>query len=76
MAASGWNPKLSPATFGGDADFRTQGCVRYLEVEVMKNKAGALEEIAVALGGSQTPSLTLPCKPGRDPGHACREDVP
>jgi very-short-patch-repair endonuclease len=61
-----------------DADLRAQGCgiVRFDDLDIMKNKAGALEEIAVALGGSQTPSPTLPRKPGRGPGHACREDVP
>jgi hypothetical protein len=42
----------------------------------MKNKARVLEEIAVAFGGSETPSLTLRRTRERGRGHAGREDVP
>jgi very-short-patch-repair endonuclease len=55
-----------------DACLMVQGCG---VLDVIKNAAGVLEA-AVALGGSPSPSLTLPCKPGRGPGPAGREDAP
>jgi very-short-patch-repair endonuclease len=60
-----------------DACLMVQGCgvVGFNNLDVIKNEAGVLEA-AVALGGSPSPSLTLPRKPGRGPGPAGREDVP
>jgi hypothetical protein len=60
-----------------DAYFMAQACgvVGFNNVDVMKSTAGVLET-AVALGGSPSPSLTLPRERGRGPGHAGREDVP
>jgi very-short-patch-repair endonuclease len=59
-----------------DACLTVQGCgvVGFNNLDVVKNEAGVLEA-AVALGGSPSPSLTLP-KPGRGRGPAGREDAP
>jgi very-short-patch-repair endonuclease len=61
-----------------DAYLTAQGyrVLRFNNLDVMKNKAGVLETIAAALGGSEAPSLTLPRKRGRGLGRACRKDVP
>jgi very-short-patch-repair endonuclease len=48
------------------------GAVRFNPLDIMKNKAGVLEQVAVALGGWGTFSRTL----RRAPGHAAREDAP
>jgi very-short-patch-repair endonuclease len=47
------------------------GVVRFNSLDVMKNRAGLLEQIS-----SQPPSLTLSRKRGRGAGRAGREDVP
>ena len=61
-----------------DAYLAAQGyrVLRFNNLDVMKNKAGVLETIAAALRGPGAPSLTLPRKRGRGPGHACPEAVP
>ncbi len=61
-----------------DAFLTAQGyrVLRFNNLDAMKNKAGVLETIAAALGGSEAPSLTLPLKRGRGLRRACREDAP
>jgi very-short-patch-repair endonuclease len=62
-----------------DAYLSGQGCyrvLRFTNLDVMKNRTGVLETIAVALRGPKAPSLTLPRKRGRGLGRACHEDVP
>jgi very-short-patch-repair endonuclease len=61
-----------------DAYLAAQGyrVLRFNNLDVMKNKAGVLETIAAAIGGSEAPSLTLPRKRGRGLGHACGEELP
>jgi very-short-patch-repair endonuclease len=60
-----------------DACLMVQSCgvVGFNNLDVINNEAAVLEA-AVELGGSPSPSLTLPRKPGRSPGPAGREDVP
>jgi very-short-patch-repair endonuclease len=57
-----------------DTSVAAQGCgvVRFNHLDIMKNEAGVLEQLAVAFGGSETFSRTL----RRTRGHAGREDVP
>jgi very-short-patch-repair endonuclease len=66
-----FEPKTMVRNARRDACLAAPGCgvVRF------KNAAGVLEEIAVALGGSEAPSPTLRRSRGRAPGHAGREDV-
>jgi very-short-patch-repair endonuclease len=55
-----------------DTYLRAQGyrVLRFNNLDVMKNRAGVLETIAAAVGGSEAPSLTLPRKRGRGLGTA------
>jgi very-short-patch-repair endonuclease len=73
-----FEPKTMVRGARQDGYLAARGCgvVRFNNLSVFKNKAGGLEAIAVALGGSETPSLTLCRSRERGPGHAGREDVP
>jgi very-short-patch-repair endonuclease len=73
-----FEPKTMARDARRDPYLAAQGCgvVHLNNQDVIRNKAGVLEKIAVALGGSETPSLTLCRLRGRGSGHAGREDVP
>jgi very-short-patch-repair endonuclease len=73
-----FEPKTMVRNARRDACLAAPGCgvVRFNNQDVIKIKAGVLEEIAVALGGSEAPSPTLRRSRGRGPGQAGREDVP
>jgi very-short-patch-repair endonuclease len=73
-----FEPKTTVRNAPRDAYLAAQSCgvVRLNNRDVMKNQAGVLAEIAVALGGSETASLILRRSRRKGPGHHGREDVP